>query len=171
MWKFYIAACVAVFFSQVASAKTFYNNFVEFQLPEGWDCKSSSDYNWTCFSSAAGVKEKVSILLSAIENKPADFELGSYRDDLKRKVKDGKASNSQRVISADDLDIVGIRWVDSLQFQAKGTGRYSRILQTVVFTHLIRVEFKFTKAEGKHFKPVMEKIIKSLRAFWKPIPH
>ena len=73
---------VALLISTMAYSKSFTSEFLEFQLPRGWECQLEGS-EWVCQSSVDQKKKEAIIILAAKKRGPQD-ELDKYEAYLKK---------------------------------------------------------------------------------------
>ncbi len=162
-----VLSCV---FWQRAEAGTFANQFIEFQLPEKWECKLDGT-EWVCQSTDEQKKRDAIIVLAAKIKKAGMDELPIYKEHLQKKQSytslNGETVESQpRYVK--DLDISGHQWVDALHLQSEIPDFYTRYLATVESDLGILVTFSVRKDKYDEYAPDIDSMVKSLRAFRKP---
>lgn len=153
-----------------ADAKSFSNQFVEFQLPEKWECQLDGT-EWVCQSTDEQKKRDAIIVLAAKIKKAGMDELDIYKKHLSQK--QVYQSLSGETIESEpryvkDLDISGHTWVDSLHLQSEIPDFYTRYLATVEADLGILVTFSVRKDKYDEYAPDIENMVRSLRAFRKP---
>jgi hypothetical protein len=166
-----ISALVLLFaFSGSAEAKIFSNQFVEFQLPEKWECQLDGT-EWVCQSTDEQKKRDAIIVLAAKIRKPGMDELTEYRAHLKKKQLyqslSGETVESEPKYVKDTV-VSGTTWVDSLHLQSEIPDFYTRYLATVVQDLGVLVTFSVRKDKYNEYAPDIEALVKSLKAFRKP---
>lgn len=163
-----VSACLLLGAS--AYAKTFSNQFIEFQLPEKWECALDGT-EWVCQSTDEQKKRDAIIVLAAKIKKPGMDELPIYKKHLQDKqiftsVAGEKIESEPRYVK--DLDISGKTWIDSLHLQSEIPDFYTRYLATVEADLGILVTFSVRKDKYEEYGPDVDAMVKSLRAFRKP---
>lgn len=155
-----------------AFAKLFSNKFVEFQLPEKWECKLDGS-EWVCQSTDEQKKRDAIIVLAAKIKKEGMDELPIYKDHLEKK-QVYQAPNGQKVVSepryVKELTISNKIWIDSLHLQSEIPDFYTRYLATVEADLGILVTFSVRKDKFTEYAKDIEEMVKSLKAFRKPGP-
>jgi hypothetical protein len=169
MKKIYAALAVALLLPSLAFAKTFANQFIEFQLPDKWECQLDGT-EWVCQSTDEQKKRDAIIVLAAKIKKAGMDELPIYRAHLERpqtyESLSGESITSEpRYVK--ELDISGKQWIDSLHLQSEIPDFYTRYLATVEADLGILVTFSVRKDKYEEYAPDIENMVKSLRAFRK----
>lgn len=132
--KRWILALLAIvlFYPNLSTAKLFRNAYVQFDLPDLWDCKMEGT-EWVCSSRNANDAKESTIILTAKEVGPQDtFE--EYQRHLKTP-RDVKLLNGKPVKSV--IKNVQLRkinnhqWVDSMHLGSEIPGYYTRYAATV----------------------------------------
>lgn len=153
-----------------AEAKTFSNQFIEFQLPEKWEC-SLDGTEWVCQSTDEQKKRDAIIVLAAKIKKPGMDELPVYKKHLEEKQNYTSVGGDQIVSEpryVKELDISGKTWIDALHLQSEIPDFYTRYLATVEADLGVLVTFSVRKDKYDEYSPDIDSMVKSLRAFRKP---
>lgn len=170
MKKIYALLAVALLFPIEGFAKTFANQFIEFQLPDKWDCQLDGT-EWVCQSTDEQKKRDAIIVLAAKIKKAGMDELPVYKAHL-QKPQTYQSLSGESVTSepryVNELDISGKQWIDSLHLQSEIPDFYTRYLATVEADLGILVTFSVRKDKYEEYAPDIEGMVKSLRAFRKP---
>jgi hypothetical protein len=166
----YLAAVAFALLPIAAEAKTFSNQFIEFQLPEKWECMLDGT-EWICQSTDEEKKRDAIIVLAAKLKKEGMDSLDIYEAHLKEKQLYTTADNQQ--VSSDPryvkrLDISGKTWIDSLHLASEIPDFYTRYLATVEADIGILLTFSVRKDKYNLYAPDIEALVQSLRAFRKP---
>lgn len=152
------------------AAKTFANQFIEFQLPDKWECQLDGT-EWVCQSTDEQKKRDAIIVLAAKIKKPGMDELPVYKAHLE-KPQQYQSLSGDPITSepkyVKDLDISGHPWIDSLHLQSEIPDFYTRYLATVEADLGILVTFSVRKDKYDEYGPDIDSMVKSLRAFRKP---
>lgn len=171
MKKIYAILSLLLFtIAHTAEAKTFANQFIEFQLPDKWECQLDGT-EWVCQSTDEQKKRDAIIVLAAKIKKPGMDELSVYKTHLEKPQQynsmSGEAVTSEPKY-VKDLDISGHPWIDSLHLQSEIPDFYTRYLATVEADLGILVTFSVRKDKYDEYGPDIDGMVKSLRAFRKP---
>lgn len=171
MKTFKFCLLAALFLIQTnAIAKTFSNQFIEFQLPEKWECQLDGT-EWVCQSVDEQKKRDAIIVLAAKIRKPGLDDLPVYKQHLEQK-QEHTTPNGEKVISepryVKEIDIAGQKWVDALHLQSELPDFFTRYLATVVADLGVLVTFSVRKDKYDEYAPDIDSMVKSLRAFRKP---
>jgi hypothetical protein len=170
MKKIYALFVVALLLPLHSYAKTFANQFIEFQLPEKWECQLDGT-EWVCQSTDEQKKRDAIIVLAAKIKKPGMDELSVYKAHLEKPAT-YESLNGEKITSepryVKDLDISGKPWVDSLHLASEIPDFYTRYLATVEADLGILVTFSVRKDKYDEYAPDIEAMAKSMRAFRKP---
>jgi hypothetical protein len=169
MKKIYALVLLAVFFPLHSFAKTFANQFIEFQLPEKWECQLDGT-EWVCQSTDEQKKRDAIIVLAAKIKKPGMDELPKYEEHLKapqvyQSLSGEQITSEPRYVK--QIDISGHAWIDSLHLQSEIPDFYTRYLATVEADLGILVTFSVRKDKYDEYAPDIENMVKTLRAFRK----
>jgi hypothetical protein len=169
MKKIYLLLALAFLFPTLSHAKIFANQFIEFQLPEKWDCQLDGT-EWVCQSTDEQKKRDAIIVLAAKIKKAGMDELPVYKTHLE-KPQTYKSLSGEDITSepryVKELDISGKPWIDSLHLQSEIPDFYTRYLATVEQDLGILVTFSVRKDKYEEYAPDIENMVKSMRAFRK----
>lgn len=169
MKKIYALFVLAFLCSAPAFAKTFANQFIEFQLPDKWECQLDGT-EWVCQSTDEQKKRDAIIVLAAKIKKAGMDELPIYKSHLE-KPQTYQSLSGENITSepryVKEIDITGKQWIDSLHLQSEIPDFYTRYLATVESDLGILVTFSVRKDKYDEYSPDIENMVKSLRAFRK----
>lgn len=169
MKKIYLLLALAFLFPTLSHAKIFANQFIEFQLPEKWDCQLDGT-EWVCQSTDEQKKRDAIIVLAAKIKKAGMDELPVYKQHLE-KPQTYQSLSGEQITSepryVKELDISGKPWIDSLHLQSEIPDFYTRYLATVEQDLGILVTFSVRKDKYEEYAPDIENMVKSMRAFRK----
>ncbi len=157
------AAVVLPIFS--ASAKVFKNNYVQFELPAGWDCKIEGT-ELVCQSNDPEIRKELIVICAAKQRGPED-ELDKYKEHLKKaRPKTDLAGKpySSDVLWVNDVDIKGQRWIDGMHVGSEIPGFYTRYLSTVKGKIAMLLTWSVAKTSYKKYLADMDTFVKSLQA-------
>jgi hypothetical protein len=172
MWKI----CIALFIVSVLPAesfanKTFANQFIEFSLPDDWECDLQGA-DWVCQNSENSKKDEAKIVFTAKDEDTSNLEASTFESLLKvyGEIKHiDEPSRSTKIVSkvliAKRTFIAGQEWADVLQFQSEQKGTFTRYLATTVNGLVILVKFFYWGEKGKEYENVFKPVIESMRAF------
>lgn len=159
-------------------AKQFSTQFMEFQLPNGWDCALEGS-EWVCQSDNKDRKREAIIILAAKSRNENDT-LEQYQAHLKApksfQLPGGKTQISEPK-SVKITDVNNQKWVDSLHLASEVPGFYTRYLATVKDTLGVAITFSVGKDYYDAYKDIFDKIVATLKVFdqkagqganWKP---
>jgi hypothetical protein len=170
MKLFPFAAALALLLPLQSFAKTFANQFIEFQLPDKWECQLDGT-EWVCQSTDEQKKRDAIVVLAAKIKKPGMDELAVYKAHLEKPQQyqslSGEAITSEPKY-VKEVDISGKPWIDSLHLQSEIPDFYTRYLATVESDLGILVTFSVRKDKYEEYGPDIDGMVKSMRAFRKP---
>lgn len=169
MKKIYALLAVALLFPVQGFAKTFANQFIEFQLPDRWECQLDGT-EWVCQSTDEQKKRDAIIVLAAKIKKAGMDELPVYKAHLEKPQTYQSLSGESITSEAryvKEIDITGKPWIDSLHLQSEIPDFYTRYLATVESDLGILVTFSVRKDKYEEYAPHIEAMVRSLRAFRK----
>ncbi|MAE58520.1 MAG: hypothetical protein CME69_06540 [Halobacteriovorax sp.] len=159
---------VALLISTMAYSKSFTSEFLEFQLPRGWECQLEGS-EWVCQSSVDQKKKEAIIILAAKKRGPQD-ELDKYEAYLKKSksfaLPGGKTQVSevvyvkQKVIKTQDH-----RWVDAEHLASEVPGFYTRYLATVKGNLGVAITFSVAKDVRAEYRELFDSVVETLKVF------
>jgi hypothetical protein len=169
MKKFYALLLLVAVLPLQVQAKTFANQFIEFQLPEKWECQLDGT-EWVCQSTDEQKKRDAIIVLAAKIKKAGMDELSVYKAHLEKpqtynSLSGESITSEPRYVK--ELDITGKPWIDSLHLQSEIPDFYTRYLATVEADLGILVTFSVRKDKYEEYAADIENMTKSMRAFRK----
>ncbi|HLT22645.1 MAG TPA: hypothetical protein VKZ84_04350 [Bacteriovoracaceae bacterium] len=148
------------------SAKSFTSKYCEFELPPGWECQlEGSEY--VCQSENAD-RKKESIIILAAKIRGEQDSLDEYMAYLKKNKEYNLPGGKKQVSEPKSVKMTTVndhRWVDSLHLASEVPGFYTRYLATVKEDLGVAVTFSVSKDLYSAYKPVMDKMVSSLRVF------
>ncbi|MBD63982.1 MAG: hypothetical protein CME62_02145 [Halobacteriovoraceae bacterium] len=149
-----------------ALAKSFSNEYIQFELPPGWKCiLEGSEY--VCQSNNADRKKEAIIILAAKKRGPQD-DIPQYQAYLKQpKTYNLPGAKTQRSEPkfVETNNVNGQQWVDALHLASEVPGFYTRYLATTKADIGVAVTFSVTKSLYSAYKDMFEKVIQSMRVF------
>lgn len=152
--------------SSAAISKTFLNQFVQFELPTGWNCMIEGS-EWVCQSENDERKKEAIIILAAKYRGPQD-SLEEYQAYLKKaktyQLPGGKSQRSEAKY-AKLSSVNNHRWVDALHLASEVPGFYTRYLATVKEDLGVAVTFSVTKDLYSAYQGIFDNVVASLRVF------
>lgn len=147
-------------------AKSFTSKYCEFELPPGWECQlEGSEY--VCQSENAD-RKKESIIILAAKIRGEQDSLDEYMAYLKKTKEYNLPGGKKQVSEPKAVKMTTVndhRWVDSLHLASEVPGFYTRYLATVKEDLGVAVTFSVSKDLYSAYKPVMDKMVSSLRVF------
>lgn len=147
-------------------AKRFSTEYLEFELPSGWECILEGA-EWVCQSDNKNRKKEAIIIMAAKEKGPQD-SLESYTTYLTEK-KEYLLPNRKKQISEPRYTKIKTvnqsKWVDSLHLASEVPGFYTRYLATVKGELGVAVTFSVSKDHYDAYQAVFDKVISSMRVF------
>jgi hypothetical protein len=160
---------LALLVANISYGAAFSNQFIEFQLPDKWQCQLDGT-EWVCQSTDEQKKRDAIIVLAAKIKKPGMDDLPVYKAHLEKPQQyqslSGEAVTSEPKY-VKDLDVAGHPWIDSLHLQSEIPDFYTRYLATVEADLGILVTFSVRKDKYDEYGPDIDAMVKSMRAFRK----
>lgn len=152
--------------STVAQAKMFSNQYIQFELPPGWQC-SIEGSEWVCQSENKDRRKEAIIILAAKIRGPKD-SLAEYQAYLKGgktyQLPGGKMQRSEPKYTKSKA-INNHQWADALHLASEVPGFYTRYLATVKEDLGVAVTFSVTKDLYNAYQGIFDKVVASLRVF------
>jgi hypothetical protein len=147
-------------------AKTFSNQYTQFDLPAGWQCAIEGS-EWVCQSENADRKKEAIIILAAKyrgeKDSLADYQL-YLKGDKTYQLPGGKTQRSEPKYTKMS-SINGHQWVDALHLASEVPGFYTRYLATVKEDLGVAVTFSIRKDLYNSYQGIFDNVVKTLRVF------
>jgi hypothetical protein len=164
--KLFIITSLQAFLCFSLWAKSFTNQYCEFELPTGWDCNLEGG-EWVCQSSDAE-RQKEAIIILAAKVRGEQDTLADYQAYLKQ-IKTFNLPGSKSQVSepkyTEQKQINGHTWVDSLHLASEVPGFYTRYLATVKEDLGIAITFSVAKDFYSVYQGVFDKTVATLKVF------
>lgn len=147
-------------------AKTFANQYTQFELPAGWQCAIEGS-EWVCQSENKDRKKEAIIILAAKIRGPND-SLAAYQAYLKKdkayQLPGGKFQKSEPKYTK--LKVINKhQWADALHLASEVPGFYTRYLATVKEDLGVAVTFSVTKDMYNVYQGIFDNVVATLRVF------
>ncbi len=163
----FVLALIFVFgLTQEVQAKRFTSQYLEFELPSGWDCFLEGT-EYVCQSDNKERKREAIIIFAAKIRGEQD-SLDQYMSYLKQPKTFTLPGGKTQVSEAKYAKVTPInnqQWVDSLHMASEVPGFYTRYMATVVGELGVAVTFSVGRDFYDAYKPVFDSVINSMRAF------
>lgn len=157
---------IGLFTTGLAYGKSFSNEYIQFELPPGWNCVlEGSEY--VCQSDNTDRKKEAIIILAAKKRGPQD-DLAQYQAYLKKTKTyqlPGAKTQKSEPKSVKTQTINNQQWVDALHLASEVPGFYTRYLATTKADIGVAVTFSVTKSLYNAYKELFDAVIKSMRVF------
>jgi hypothetical protein len=155
-----------VLLSVNASAKTFANQYTQFELPPGWQCAIEGS-EWVCQSENKDRKKEAIIILAA-KIRGENDSLAAYQAYLKKdkayQLPGGKFQKSEPKYTK--LAVINKQqWADALHLASEVPGFYTRYLATVKEDLGVAVTFSVTKDMYNVYQGIFDNVVATLRVF------
>lgn len=157
---------LSLLFTLPVFGKKFSNHFIEFELPNGWDCHQSGA-DWFCNSKNEDrVKEAIIIFVG--KNRKDSDNLKNYKEYLSEK-KNWDLPNGKSQIS--DPKFVSKRninqneWIDSLHLASEVPGFYTRYLAGIKGKTAVAMTFSVHQSVYQDYKEVIDQVLASIKVF------
>jgi hypothetical protein len=159
----------ALLLSSSAFAAKFANQFVQFELPPGWQCQLEGA-EWVCQSTDDAKKRDAMIVLAA-KLKGDQDSLDQYLAYLKMAKSftsaQGKPVKSEPK-SAQMVVINNQTWVDSLHLESEMPGFFTRYLATIKNDIGVLVTYSVNRNKYQQYLADFDALVKTLVVFRKP---
>lgn len=164
--RFLIFLFLFAAYHSIANGAQFLNQYLQFELPPGWECNIEGT-EYVCQSTNKDrQKEAIIILAAKLRGKQDTYD--SYKAYLSApkqfKLPGGKFQKSEPMFSK-MRDISGHRWVDAMHMASEVPGFYTRYLATVKEDLGVAVTFSVSKDHYKAYKDIFDSLITTLRVF------
>ena len=150
----------------MVQAKSFTNQYCEFQLPNGWECALEGS-EWVCQHTNVDRKKEAIIILAA-KIRGASDSLDQYEAHLKKQkvfnLPGGKTQISEAKYTRKSL-IKNHAWIDSLHLASEVPGFYTRYLATVKEDLGVAVTFSVAKNYYSDYQSIFDRIAATLKVF------
>jgi len=147
-------------------AKTFSNQYIQFDLPSGWQC-SIEGSEWVCQSENKD-RRKEAIIILAAKIRGGQDSLAEYQAYLKKgktyQLPGGKMQRSEPKYTKLN-PVNGHQWADALHLASEVPGFYTRYLATVKEDLGVAVTFSVTKDMYTAYQGIFDKVVSTLRVF------
>lgn len=159
----FLLACIMPF---AAHAKRFTNEYIEFELPTGWECALEGS-EWVCQSvNEERKKEAIIILVAKIRGEQDSLEqYMAYLKSAKTYSLPGGKTQVSEGKYAKMVELNEQRWVDSLHLASEVPGFYTRYLATVKEDLGVAVTFSVSKEHYNSYQGIFDKIVATIRVF------
>ncbi len=148
-------------------AKGFANQYIEFELPNGWECMLEGS-EWVCQSNNADRKKEAIIIMAAKVRGEQD-NLDAYKKYLGQtktyKLPGVKTSQTSESKSTTIKSVNNHQWVDALHLNSEIPGFYTRYLATVKADLGVAVTFSVSREFWDAYSGVFDKIISTMKVF------
>ena len=145
---------------------TFNTEYIEFQLPPGWKCLLEGA-EWVCQSENKD-RQKEAIIIMAAKEQGSQDTLSAYEAYLREQKRYTLPNKKVQVSDAKYTKRTKVNqhgWVDSLHLASEVPGFYTRYMATIKGDLGIAVTYSVAKDHYEAYRPLFEKIIRSMRVF------
>ena len=146
--------------------KKFSNNYIEFELPNGWSCNKSG-LDWYC-QSLNQERKKEAIIILVGKGRLEEDNLKNYTKYLKKKkswaLPSGKIQISDPKYVSKRM-INQTEWVDSLHLASEVPGFYTRYLAGLKGSTAVAMTFSVHRSVYQDYREVMDKTLNSIKVF------
>ncbi len=156
----------AILITGSAFGKTFSNQYIQFDLPSGWQC-SIEGSEWVCQSENKN-RRKEAIIILAAKIRGAQDSLAAYQAYLNKaktyQLPGGKMQRSEAKYTK-LKSVNNHKWADALHLASEVPGFYTRYLATVKEDLGVAVTFSVTKDMYTSYQGIFDKVVATLRVF------
>lgn len=152
-----------LFFINILTSKPFVSNFIEFNLPDNWDCEPVSE-DWTCQTINPEFKKEALIVLTYRLSGPKD-NLLEFLNFLKlsRNIKVKDAQLISKPVYSKFKNILGHEWVDAVHENSELPNYTTRYLATIKNGRTLLLAFSVVKEKYNYYMPQFYSIVESLK--------
>ncbi len=154
----------ALLTGSLASAKTFTNSYVSFELPDKWDC-ALEQTEWVCRPTAADQAQQAIIILTAKEVGPTD-SLPAYEAHLKTPRQIASRAGTlimSDILTVDSKKIADQPWIDGFHKSSEVPNYLTRYLATTKDRIAVLVTFSAHQLYYSKYSQDFLRAIGSLR--------
>jgi len=149
-----------------AFSKIYTSQFLEFELPIGWDCNLEGS-EWVCQSDNAD-RKKEAIIIFAAKARGSEDSLPDYQKYLKQakiyQLPGGVTQVSEPKFNQIEV-IKNHHWISSLHLASEVPGFYTQYFATVKSALGIAVTFSVAKDHYQDYRETISKLMRSLKPF------
>lgn len=147
----------------ILSTKPFVSNFIEFNLPDNWDCEPVSD-DWTCQTINPEFKKEALVVLTYRLSGPKD-NLLEFLNFLKlpRNIKIKEKQIVSKPFYSKFKNILGHEWVDAVHENSELPNYTTRYLATIKNGRTLLLAFSVVKEKYNYYMPQFYSIVESLK--------
>lgn len=164
--KLIVFGIFSIFLCPYGPAKTFSNDYIEFELPLGWECRPDQS-EWIC-QSQNEKRQKEAIIILAAKNRSKEDSIAQYKAYL-RKRKSYLLPNKRTQISEPKFVKVrlinGHQWVDALHLASEVPGFYTRYMATAKRDIGSAVTFTVHQRLYNQYREIFESVMRSMKLF------
>lgn len=147
-------------------AKSFSNQYTQFELPPGWECMIEGS-EWVCQSDNKD-RQREAIMVLAAKFRGEEDSLEQYEAYLKKdktyQLPGGKVQKSEPKY-AKSAPVNGHIWIDALHLASEVPGFYTRYLATVKEDLGVAVTFSVRKDLYSQYQGLFDNVVSTLKVF------
>lgn len=161
--KLNLFATLALFISLSASAKTFSNSYISFDLPDDWNCAQEGP-SWVCSPKIAKDAREAIIVINAKVAGPED-NLANYKNYLSkpRTITLTGTPVTSKVMQVEELPLGAQSWVRAQHLSSEVPGFYTLYLVTTKSQLAILVSFSVEKSKALDYNKIFDKAVRTLK--------
>ena len=147
-----------------ARAQMFQNQFIEFKIPENWECRAEGT-EWVCMSNNPKIKKETIVVFAAKLAGPQDT-LKEYMTYLQkpRHLTDLEGKSIESVIRyTKNKDVGGHTWVDSVHIHGEIPGFITRYLATTYQELGILVTYSVLESRWDAYEGMFRRMVDTLK--------
>jgi hypothetical protein len=143
------------------NAKPFANNFIEFNIPDSWNCASMGEV-WSCTPMNPDEKKEAVLVMSfGTQGKEDSFE--QYKKYFNEKITKRGSSKISKPKYVKYKEILGQTWVDSQHEGSEVKNFYTRYLATMKSGRVILLTATIKKDKYNYYMNKLYKTIESIK--------
>lgn len=155
---------------QESAAKRFKTEFIELELPPGWDC-TKEEIDYVCQPDNLTHRSEAIVIVAVKNVNPVDDNFEKYQEVLNesREMRDLLGNNYQSEVKYVRFkEILEKRWIDSLQFGSEIPGFYTRYVASIEGKIAGLVSYSIAESVYAKWSPILEKMLGTMRLRYDP---
>lgn len=150
--------------SQICSAKTFHNSYLQFEMPDNWTCVLAHT-EWICNPTGKAESREAVLILAAKVSGPEDnFEEFKKNLSTPRNIQSRSGLPIQsKVVQVKTTQVQGQKWLEALHYQSEIETFYTRYLVTAKERLSILLSLSCQKAVFTKYSAVFNQLLPSLK--------
>lgn len=153
-------AAVAGLAGSQAIAANFSTDFIEFQLPDAWNC-SHTGPEWSCRIGDSVRRNDAMIVLIGKARGPSDT-WEKYEEHLKAPIKT-KSGGMSKLQSIKNVEFGGQKWIDAMHGDAEMPNYFTRYLATIKDDIGVVLTYSVHKNKFDQYSKQLEDMVRTMR--------